>query len=353
MGISDEIFDVIEQRLFLKTKRRRIAFYVFFAMVSILIASMVLSIWYADSLNPLSLFKEEDNIFFSGSSGAVFVNSSGYLWCDTAGESTITIIGRSTIDIYPKSDIYFTSEGGENRTVKEPVRITSSPDSVYGVYIPGSYIPGSLSHRLLINNTHFYFTDIILDFQKENSHYNLYLNRTGVKAISFDDILNKSSGTGVVYNLVHSINQVRGTFNIQGPGDPYNFKGFIMYIGTINISTPDRIITTIPVISTNILPVKELTINEADGNLTVGHKNYKCGRSDFIYINPRKDCSFFLKDGTVYINGYAKSLKLNDVEIITNPIDKLMKEKYYFVLIGLLAGILILFLRKILAEIKK
>ena len=364
MGITEELIDELERRLSLTTKKRKIAFYIVSFLIIALSISILFSLWYVDSLNPLNLLREENNIYFVGAPQMVTLHNvssnislnSNVMNADSLDSVSpvstnpiyINVTGRSVAELYSPESIVLMSRDGSNRTVQGPLTIKSSPDSAYNILIYGRN-----EEQSVVNNTHLSVENMTLPFLYMGNQYFIDINSTPGTNKSFDNIQKRSFSAGILYIFLHRLNLSGGTLFIEWPDGKDTFSGDIQFNGTLSLSTNDSLVFFAPVVGMGDIFTNEMTIAAANGDLAVGREKIVCGTSDSMWIiSPKTSILFFLMNKEAKVGGTVKSLLLNKKEQVTKPIKKILNEKYFYMIIAVLGGLLVLFVRKIIAEYK-
>lgn len=331
----------------------RAGMYLFLALFVITVILVILSLTYADSVNPLNLFSMENRLAsYVGHPLWLNLQTRGdsYLYADMIDTSSVMVEGRSVINIWPAGPIILNSTTGENQTITGHVTIVSGNGSDYiATIIPAEEMPE------YYNNTHLYFGQSNLSFNHRGSNYNMILSTEPGSYAFYDNRFIPYDGAEPAYEFFHSLRLTDGNYMINQSGVLYPFEGTIMFTGTIDIFTPDSMYTYIPVNETqNLLSAEEITILNTDGSLVIGGKEYECHGADNLLIKSYdSEISAMLTQGKFYTMGRVDSVRFRDQEYASQPIKNFMRDGYFTIATGALTAILALFARQFITEVRR
>lgn len=338
--------------LTVEVRHLRMLFYFGLSLLIILCILVILSLTYADSYNPLALFSTSDRLFsFSGSPLSVMMHSKSdnYLYADMIDNGTVYVQGQSAITLNPVSPVLMISESGDRRTVDGPMFITTSA----GIASLMVSQPAGVSQSY--NNTHLYFSEANVSYDNRGQNYNLRFSSGPGTVKSYDNEFIAIGGGLPLYTFMNYLRLSDGNFTVTDLNGTYEFRGDILYPGTISLATPDYLSTFLPISETeNPISVDELDVMNTAGSLVIGGKEYQCHGADNMIMTSDNDAILsMIRMGKVQAVGRVDSLTFRNEEYATQPIKNFMRDGYFTMVTGILTALFALFSRQFLAEFRR
>lgn len=339
-------------RLTVEIRHIRMVFYMALSVMILLCILVILSLTYADSYNPVSLFSTSDRLFsYSGSPLSVLMHSSAdnYLYADMIDNGTVSVYGRSLITVSPAGPVIMIPESGDRWTAEGPMSITTEAGSA-SITVG---LPAGVSQYY--NNTHLYFSEANVSFDNRGQNYNLRFSSGPGSVKSYDNEFIAIDGGAPLYTFSNYVRLSDGDFTLTDANGSYPFRGSILYPGTVSVATPDYMSTFIPVNETeNAIAADRMDVLNTGGSLVIGGKEYEChGADNMVMTASNNSILSMIRLGNVQAVGQVDSLKFRNQEYATQPIKNFMRDGYFTMLTGILAAMFALFSRQFIAEFRR
>jgi len=337
--------------LSVEVKHIRMVVYLMMLIMIFLLILVILSLTYADSYNPMSLFFTSDRTFsFSGNplSATIHTKSDNYLYADMIENGSVFVSGRAMIRLKPDGPIVMIPDQGDRWTIAGPVTVDTDGGSAgISVGLP----VGSQSYY---NNSHFYFSDANVSFDHRGPNYNLILSSAPGTVKSYDNLFIAVDGGSSVYSFLNYITLKTGNFTVRDANGSHVFKGSIIYPGTVEAATPDEMYTYLPINETdNSIVGDSLVIRNTEGSLVVGGKEYECHGADNIVATSENDTILaMISTGRLQSTLPVDSLHFRGQEYAVQPIKNFFRDGYFTVITGALTAMIALFARQLLEEFR-
>lgn len=339
-------------RLTVEVRHFRMLIYFGLSLLIILSILSILSLTYADSYNPLSLFSTSDRLFsYSGTplSALMHSGSDNYLYANMIDNGTVYVAGRSAITINPVGSVIMIPESGDRWTMDGPLYISSEGG------IASLMVGLDSGASQAYNNTHLYFSEANVSYDNRGENYNLRFSSGPGSVKAYDNEFVAMDGGLPLYSFTNYLRLSAGDFTITDKNGSYQFRGDILYPGTVSIATPDYMSTFIPISETeNAITVDELDVMNTAGSLVIGGKEYECHGADNIIMSSDNGAILsMIRLGHVQAVGRVDSLTFRNEEYATQPIKNFLRDGYFTMVTGILTALLALFSRQLLAEFRR
>lgn len=329
-------------------KTMKVGFYITMASILAILLLIVLSILYADSLNPMDFFYTgKKNFIISGSPVNVVVNSSVYREFSSQPnhDASLSVSGRSVV--MPKTEDRFMITYGNGTTVCATGihKIVSSPDAFFMVRTGQAHEKNDYSLYVYLgsNNSSAWMhegTDIYsFTFWGSPGSRNYY--NTSVSS-QYTRLTNQLSVTrGSVYT---------DKGQAIGPG------GKIIFNGTIDVPECNEMMAKMDATTIGIMPGTSVSLYNCPGRLLISKKDFKTSSADIITIksinDPGHPINIFLYDGVFTIGDRASSINFRYNELLRQPVKLFFNDGYINFFLSFLAGMLTLTAKRLVGSLR-